>query len=784
MDALRRFEAAYADPDAVAAEARAAGRRVVRVWGVDAPRERLLDRGFQPVRLAPVTGATPRADEALGLKSLGPRGRGLLEAILSPAYPDVPILVTAADAEQAQVFAVVREMARTGGALPPPLHLLDLRHADREGTRTYNGARLAELDRWLDGLPDGTAPDPADAGEHLAALARALALRPRLSGAGALAIVGSASILPPAEHRALLTDLLDRADAAPGREGPRLFVCGSLHEDARAYAAIEGAGCAIVGEDHGWGAPYADPARRLPVSALPVAEAAARAAQAVAALRPTHVLHLTLPGDETAPWQVAALGRALLPHTPLRALRVRTDLDGLTQAVADFLAGVETLAPPRSPRPPAAARPPETRSRKSLSSVAGFNSYQRDWFADVRARVADGEPFAVVNANAPQEMLRALGISFVVNQWWASIVAAKQQTRRYAGLLRARDLPADVEPYSAQGLAAAFDDDPNEAPWGGLPRPRFVHAIASTDATPGVFGNWAEATGAELYLYERTVDPRPDLPLRWWEELPDDWDRLLEPARLDLLEGEIREVVARLEAATGRRFDPDRFAEVMHLVNEQEDWYRRTRDLIARTTPAPIGVVDQMPATMVPQWHRGTVWARDAARAFHDEVAARAAAGLGAVTDERVRLMWVGRGLWSEMGFYQRWEESHGAVFVWSMYLGLAADGYIRRFDRGRDPVRALAARFLTMGDELRMPSWAAPWHVHEAETHRVDGAVAVSDADPFVLRALARADVPVLDLGVDNFDRDPAAEDALHARVTAFIEGPAGIKAKARRGG
>jgi hypothetical protein len=43
--------------------------------------------------------------------------------------------------------------------------------------------------------------------------------------------------------------------------------------------------------------------------------------------------------------------------------------------------------------------------------------------------------------------------------------------------------------------------------------------------------------------------------------------------------------------------------------------------------------------------------------------------------------MWVGRGLWSDMGFYQRWEDSHGAVFVWSMYLGLAADGYLRDFE-------------------------------------------------------------------------------------------------------
>jgi benzoyl-CoA reductase/2-hydroxyglutaryl-CoA dehydratase subunit BcrC/BadD/HgdB len=240
-------------------------------------------------------------------------------------------------------------------------------------------------------------------------------------------------------------------------------------------------------------------------------------------------------------------------------------------------------------------------------------------------------------------------------------------------------------------------------------------------------------------------------------------------------------VVAQLETATGRTFDEARFVEVMNLVNEQEDYYRRTRDLIARSVPAPIGIVDSMPATMVPQWHRGTEWGRDAAKALYDEVAARVTAGETVVANERVRLMWVGRGLWSDTAFYQKWEDSHGAVFVWSMYLALAADGYIRSFDRGRDPMRALAARFLTMGDELRMPSWAAPWHVHEAQTHGIDGAVALTDADPFVLRALAAAGIPVLELGVDNYALDGADAGVLEARIAEFIEGPCAAMAGRR---
>ena len=85
------------------------------------------------------------------------------------------------------------------------------------------------------------------------------------------------------------------------------------------------------------------------------------------------------------------------------------------------------------------------------------------------------------------------------------------------------------------------------------------------------------------------------------------------------------------------------------------------------------------------------------------------------------------------------------------------------------------------MGDELRMPSWAAPWHVHEAQTHGIDGSVALTDADPFVLRALAAAGIPVLELGVDNYALDGADAGVLEARIAEFIEGPCTVMAGRR---
>ena len=751
--------------------------RPLLVVGIDAPFALIEASGFQPVTIFAQPGPTPRVDAAMGGKGLSVRGKSLLEQMLAATGP---ILITRADAEQLQIFAVLRELARLGEANPPPVHLFDLRHSDRTAVVAYNTTRRAELSDWLVAIGGDR---PSDVGVALAEAQRsAIAgqlddVRQSLTGVEAFAVAQAGAVLPRDDFAKRLQNLL----ADPPHRPPskvRIVLAGTLPESVAALETIEATGALIVGET--WPTVFDADQQRKPLPDRSPDEVAAGVAAMAAAAGATHVVHLSIEADEAAPWDIAAIARALPRDLKFGSFRTGAHF---ANAIARFVRDEPEPIP--APRPVTVGakqtRPVEsTRSRKSLASIAEFSIYQREWFAGVRCRVADGAPFAVVNANAPQEILRALDIPFVVNQWWASIVAAKQQSRRYMGLLKEHGYPTHVEPYSAQALAAAFDDDADNAPWGGLPQPDFVHAITSSDPTGKIFLELAGATGADPFIYERTVDPRWNIATDWWDDLPDRWDEALEPARIDLLTAELTEVIARIEAQTGHRFDQDRFIAVMDLVNEQEDYYRRTRALVAAARRAPIGIVDSMPATMVPQWHRGTVWARDAAKAFYDEVAERVANGAAICPDERVRLMWVGRGLWSDMAFVQQWEESHGAIFVWSMYLALAADGYIRRYDRGRDPLRALAARFLTMGDELRMPSWGAPWHVHEAVTHRVDGAVALADADPFTVRALERAGIPVLALDVDNFGGGDG--DLATRRITAFIEGPAEAKAAARR--
>ncbi|CAN5339968.1 hypothetical protein BH09PSE4_BH09PSE4_02130 [soil metagenome] len=790
MSALRRLIKAADDSRAIAAEFRAGGGRVVWTLGWDIPREIVDAFGLHPVRLVPGDDADSAIGSLVGSETLGRRGRALLAAIAALPLQDA-VLISHADAEQPQLFATLRELVRCGAMALPPVHFLDLLTIDRPATRRYNRVRIEQALAWLQTLND-SAPDLGGAiglgNRNRGAVREILALRDRMSGAEAHRMLAASSILSPAELAELLPLAAAELAARQPSMGTRVLLSGSEIEDPAVIEVLEASGAIVVGEDHGWGMDRAgrmldedgDPIDAIAAAALEpsagcfaeIAVRAARLAERATASGAERVLHLRYAPDDGAAWEVAALQRAA--GVPFLAVTLPDEAGAAAAFLRDgTVPPVIAVAEPdaKGERP---TKPAQTRSRKSLGVIARFGTYQREWFASVRAEAAAGRPFAAVNANAPQEMLRALNIPFVVNQWWASIVAAKQQSPRYAALLAEHGLPADAEAYSSQGVAAAFDLDAERAPWGVLPVPDVLGAVATTDATAKLFETWAAVTGAKLQRFQRSVESRWEIPIDWWDGLADDWEHFIEPVRLDLFEAELREAIAELETLSGTPFDTARFTKVMDLVNEQETYYRRTRDLVARTVPAPISVVDQMPATMVPQWHRGTEWARDAARDFYEEVAARAAAGDAACPNEKLRLMFVGRGVWGDMGFYQRWEESHGAVIVCSMYLSLAADGYIREHSGGRDPLRALAARFVSMGDELRMPTWAGAWHVKEARLHGCDGALALSDADPLVLRALREAGIPVLELNMDNYVRDPAAEADLDRRVAAFLEGPA----------
>ncbi len=415
------------------------------------------------------------------------------------------------------------------------------------------------------------------------------------------------------------------------------------------------------------------------------------------------------------------------------------------------------------------------RDRKDLECTAAATAYQKAFGAELRERVVErGEPFALAQADTPHEIFHAMDIPVVSNQWWSAYISAKRLSGRYFGVLDELGFPPNRCSYCSLGLACSLANDPATAPWGGLPKPTVLVARLTCDCIQQVFTQWAETLQTDFFPMEAPAWSKT-LP-EWYRHSRDRWDEVYEPRRIALLAAEMQELIALLERKTGRRFDIERLEALMERINEQERYLAEAAEIAGTARPCPVSIVDQMPNTMIPQWHRGSDWAVAHARRFRDEVRARAKAGLGIAAHERLRLMWIGAGLWHDTSFYQALEERLGAVFVWSMYLPFAGAQYIREV-KGR-PLEALASRICSMNEVLHLPPWMNEWMVSEAKRCGIDAAVMLVPPDNrlsqsgtlLTREALRAAGVPVLELRADMVDAKSWDRDAAVRGVEDFL--------------
>lgn len=415
------------------------------------------------------------------------------------------------------------------------------------------------------------------------------------------------------------------------------------------------------------------------------------------------------------------------------------------------------------------------RSEKVLASTREATGYQREFVKDLKRRVIDdGEPFAIVQADTPHEIFHVMDIPMVTNQWWSSYIAAKQLSPHYVKVLEKKGFRGSTCKYCSLGLACSLENNPATAPWGGLPKPTVLVARLTCDCIQRVFKLWADALGSTFYPLDAPGWEHKDI--RWFEHNKDDWESVYTTDRLDLMVAQMEGLIALLESKTGRRFDADKLRDLMAAINTQEELMKEASDIVTRQRPCTVSIADQMPNVMIPQWHRGSEWALGHAKRFRDEVAERFNAGAGVIENEKIRIMWIGAGLWHDPGFYNALEERHGAVFVWSMYLPFAHAKYPRYgLD---DPLRALASRICGMNEVLHLPPWMNEWMVAEAKACEVDAVVVLQpetnrlsvSGTKITRNALEAAGFPVFEIEADMVDGSKWSHEDMVNSVSAFL--------------
>lgn len=421
-----------------------------------------------------------------------------------------------------------------------------------------------------------------------------------------------------------------------------------------------------------------------------------------------------------------------------------------------------------------------THAQDRLQSTLAANEHQKQDFINFRKRVLEaGEPYVISDAVAPAEILHAMDIPAVPVVWYSAIIAAKQLSPYYFSLMDRLGYHERLPRYTSLPLMTTLDGDAERAPYGGLPKPMMLLARFRDDYCQRITETWSRAFGG-VPVFPLESSSSTTLGPQWWSRAAHDWEALYETHRLDFQVEQLEALIRTAETLSGRRFRETEFLRQMHRINEAGEIVAEVRDLIARTTPCPVPLTEQLSNVMAPTWDRGSVWSVEHLRAYRDEVRARVDAGVAACPHEKYRLLWVGNGLWFNTKFYRAFEEKYGAVFVWSMYSNFLSDGYRRYFgDAPGQALRALASRHISMNEQLHLPPWMADWIIEQARAYGAHGAVMLvpehdrmaSLGSRITRIALERAGIPVVELHANMVDARHWDDDRMRRTVEEFIE-------------
>jgi len=782
----------------------AAGGRVVGILGPTIPVELIRAAGCFPMRLTATFSEPPRSGSEFMEADHPSELRSIFDHVLRGLYDFADLLVI--DRSRVELYYYLKEVVRLGeGQTIPPLYHFDFSLVQTEQARAHDAWVLSQLRRRLEVLTGSpivdaelrTAIQREDRKRTLMQQVVELKRAGRMSGTAGLRALSAAQFTDIEEYLDLLTEIGDSATSAAQRSGQRLLLvtADELSFD-NLHIVLESQGATVVAEDDWWGANFGmEPVPTDPPLLEALTEKYFTDTASPLVFPPAHrrrwyrrqleaggidgvVFHVP-PEDHSFGWEYPTL-KADADRAGLPTLLIRESVfDAAGQArIADslqrFLSGSPEPARRAERAAPVATSAPSRPDRRSaeggkqLQTTAAASAHIKDWFLQMRQEVVERHlPFAVAGATVPHEILYALDLPFVANEWWSGIVAAKRLSGYYASALERLGYHSGLPRYGALAYATFLDQDHPEPAWGGLPKPSLLTARSGTGAA--MWQAFADHLGVPFVGLETPGSSR--LYPRWWELSRWAWEDLYESSRIDLLVGDIRSLIRHAEDVSGRKLDIDRLRELIQRTNRIGEYIDQAREIVCTAPKCPVRMSESMTNVMTAEWLRGTPWAEHHAKAYRDEIQRRAEAGIAVCPNEQFRLVWVGVGLWQNVDFYNAFEASHGAVFVRSMYSAFAADGYIRY--GLKYPLRALASRYASMSEELHIAPWSTAWTVHEAQHYRADGAVLLMSGSStlFMKRALEDAGIPVLCLSVDAVDSRGWNEELMRSHMVEFIE-------------
>ena len=372
--------------------------------------------------------------------------------------------------------------------------------------------------------------------------------------------------------------------------------------------------------------------------------------------------------------------------------------------------------------------------------------------------VSGVRPVAWVTSGAPVEILKALGFFLVYPENHAALCGARRNAEDLSVVAENAGYSRDLCSYARTDLGSLLS---GKTPVGRLPPPDLL--LCCTNICQTV-----------LYWY-RVLADHFGCPLVL-VDTPFLYQDAATPHQVSYVHRQLEEIVPVAEKVARRDFSEEELRRVVGRAKRASDLWMEILDR-ARHRPSPLtafdGFVNMGPIVDL----RGDQQTIDFYEGMLAELDERMDKGIGAVREERYRVLWDNLPIWYRIGPFSRWLAERGVNIVASTYTH--AWGELAEMMDARNPFEALARVYLhpilnrSTGHKLRTIR-------QMVDDFSIDGVILHSDRSckPYSLgqidqrdRLVNEAGVPALLLEADHNDPRSFAEEQAMMRLEAFVE-------------
>ncbi len=267
-----------------------------------------------------------------------------------------------------------------------------------------------------------------------------------------------------------------------------------------------------------------------------------------------------------------------------------------------------------------------------------------------------GKPtvWAMLNWYYGDPILKAMDLEVVYPENYGAILAATGYAQPYLEYADADGFPTHLCGYSRATLGYTSKmmrelkgEIPSEAPLGGMPKPIF---LMSSSAVCDARYKWFQALGRYMDVPVWTLEaPMPGVKELFMEG---SYERMV-----DLGVKHLREFVAFVERITGRKLDWDKLDETVDLMIEVNRLWHEINEL-RKARPCPMHSRDFWSAMPAALFLMGDLeHSLQCFRDMYEEVKERVKDRIGAIAEEKYRLVFAELPPWHSLRFFDRLAE-------------------------------------------------------------------------------------------------------------------------------